>query len=126
MTAWDRNFFLILGALCVALWLSGCTLYLPQAHLQPAVQEHLGRALTDAEVDIREEVVGLGVYGKCGAAGFLAAMTFTPLHGCASLHCGKDKLWQTDKPCTCPVYLLNDSDRARAHERRHCYGLGEL
>lgn len=126
MTTWDRNFFLIVGALCVTLWLTGCTVYMPQAHLQPQVARHLGRPLTDAEVDIREEVVGVAIYTKCGTAGYMAALTITPLHGCARLLCGEDKAWKTDKPCTCPVYLLNDWDRAMEHELRHCYGWGEL
>jgi len=113
--------------LAVVLLISGCTL-LPQEHLLPALAEHHDNQPLDplTEVDIREEIIGPGVYTNCGPKGYLAMATGSILLGCARLGCGDIKRWKTDKPCTCQVYLMFDWDTIRDNEYKHCLGYGEL
>ena len=106
---------------------SGCTL-LPQEHLLPALVEHHDNKPLDpmTEVDIREDIIGPGVYTNCGPKGYLAMITGGALLGCARLGCAGIKRWETEKICTCQIYLMFDWDPIRDHEMKHCLGYGEL
>jgi len=107
--------------------MTGCTL-LPQEHLLPVlVEKHNNQPLDPkTEVDIREEVIGPAVYTNCGPKGYLALATGGALFGCARLGCAGIKRWETNKPCTCQIYLMFDWDLIRDHEYKHCLGYGEL
>lgn len=109
--------------------LQGCTVGLPQENLNPLlVKYHDNKPLSDEEVDIRGEVVGgLGVYSACAEIGGpVALLSFPLLFGCSRLACAENKLWETDKICTCQYYLAYDWDYSRTHELKHCRGYGEL
>jgi len=110
----------------LAIWactmlLSGCT-----QRLHPLLAEHHGgQELADAEVDIRIERNGFWTtQAGCVADVPLAAIWKFPALGCAKLSCAENKMWETDKMCTCRVRIWAES--VLGHELKHCQGWEDM
>lgn len=116
MTTWDKGVIAFILALLLALGIQSCA---PRLH-PLLVENHGGKELSDAEVDIRIERNGpLATQAGCLADDPLAFWKL-PVLGCAKLGCADNKMWTTDKICTCLVRLGTDS--ALEHELKHCRG----
>jgi hypothetical protein len=132
MTTWDKWAIAIILALLLAILLQGCGPLTPQ-HLNKNVEKYLGRELSlETEVDVREYVDGpIDIYGACSGLNPIIWLLSTPLlggylFGCAERQCGENKLWETDKPCTCEVHLALNIEWVREHEMNHCKGYDDF
>lgn len=117
----------------LALTLSGCcTAFFPHNELSANVKKHLGRPISlEKELDIRVYVDGpLGIYGACNRLNPIVWLLSTPLlggylFGCSERQCGENKMWESDKICTCEIHQSFDWDWIYQYELRNCQGYGE-
>jgi len=98
--------------------------------LHPLLEEHHGGLpLSDADVDIRIErrdYVSLQVVCAVECCNLMSVLAFGTTFGCAKLRCATKKMWETEKMCTCIIWLPYNIDWPLNHEKNHCYGYQDV
>ena len=112
-------------AFCGLVLMSACA-----QRLNPLLDKHHGgKPLDDSEVEIRVEKLNyfaLQLFCSLECANTMSVIGFGTTMSCYRLECAEKKLWESDKICTCKIWIPESMRNPPEHEMKHCYGYIDL